>query len=359
MLGALSLAGLPADAAAPVSAGPTAGGWTSDNVEYVAHVPLNYDSPGARLVGKFLYLTTSRDLRVYDVSDPVSPELVGTLAVGQTPYFAQEDVDTNGKILLIGGLVINVRDKSNPTIIGSHSANEHTISCVLGCKWAYGSAGSIVDLRDPKNPKVVGEWDTGMPAQGSHDVTEVAPGLVLTSSQPILLLDARKNPAKPRLLAVGSNEDRRFIHSNLWPRRMKDKFLLVGGETPGPTCGGAAAAFMTWDATRWKKTRNFTMIDEYRVEQGVPTNGDAPANLFCTHWFDTHPTYSNGGLVAQGWYEHGVRFLDINSKGKIKEAGWFVPWGGSTSAAYWIDDEIVYSVDYNRGLDILRFTGKP
>lgn len=47
-------------------AGPTAGGFTSDNVEYIAHVPLNYDSPGARIVGKYLYLTTSRrpqDLR--------------------------------------------------------------------------------------------------------------------------------------------------------------------------------------------------------------------------------------------------------------------------------------------------------
>jgi hypothetical protein len=30
-------------------------------------------------------------------------------------------------------------------------------------------------------------------------------------------------------------------------------------------------------------------------------------------------------------------------------------YGGQASAAYWITDEIVYVVDYNRGLDILRF----
>jgi hypothetical protein len=31
------------------------------DVEFVAHVPLDYDSPGARIVFKYLHLTTSRD----------------------------------------------------------------------------------------------------------------------------------------------------------------------------------------------------------------------------------------------------------------------------------------------------------
>jgi hypothetical protein len=35
-----------------------------------------------------------------------------------------------------------------------------------------------------------------------------------------------------------------------------------------------------------------------------------------------------------------------------------MPHGGSTGASYWITDEIVYSVDYARGIDILRFTDK-
>lgn len=28
-----------------------------------------------------------------------------------------------------------------------------------------------------------------------------------------------------------------------------------------------------------------------------------------------------------------------------------------TSAAYWLTDRLVYSIDYERGIDILRFTG--
>lgn len=339
------------------SAGPTPGGFTSDNVEYVAHVPLNYDSPGARIVGRFLYLTTSRDLRIFDIADPLSPELVGSLIYPQAVYFAQEDVDTNGTILLIGDSVIDVEDKTNPRIIGSHTVASHTISCVLDCTWAYGSGGQIVDLRDPSKPKVMPwKWGDGKPTGSSHDVTEVAPGLVVTSSNPGMLLDARKNPANPKLLALASMPtSNRFVHSNSWPRSANDDFLLMSGETAGPTCNGDSAVFMTFEARRWRKDRSFELLHEYRVANGLPTNGEALANLFCTHWFDTHPGFRNGGLVALAWYEHGTRFLDIDARGRIEEVGWFVPFGGSTSAAYWATDEIVYAIDYHRGFDILRF----
>jgi hypothetical protein len=37
---------------------------------------------------------------------------------------------------------------------------------------------------------------------------------------------------------------------------------------------------------------------------------------------------------------------------------WFVPFAGSTSAAYWVNRRIVYAVDYTRGIDILRFHRK-
>ena len=45
----------------------------------------------------------------------------------------------------------------------------------------------------------------------------------------------------------------------------------------------------------------------------------------------------------------------VDSKGKIKEIGYFLPYAGSTSAVYWVTDDIAYAVDYNRGIDILRF----
>ncbi len=338
-------------------AGPTAGGFASDNVEYVAHVPLNYDSPGARILGNYLYLTTSRDLRIFDISDPVAPELVGFLVFPQVVYFAQEDVDTNGEILLVGTSVIDVEDKTNPRVIGSWRDGpsflvHHTISCVLDCTWAYTAEGDIVDLRNPSNPKLKrGKW-----GRGAHDVTEVAPGLVVASTNPALLLDARHDPANPKRLAVAPPPKQdQFVHSNLWPRQAKDDFLLMSGETIGPTCEEDSAVFMTFDTRRWRKTKSFKLLHEYRLANGLPTDGEAPVNTWCTHWFDTHPDFRNGGMVAHAWYEHGTRFLDIDSNGKIKEIGWFVPFAGSTSAAYWATDDIVYAIDYQRGFDILRF----
>jgi hypothetical protein len=37
--------------------------------------------------------------------------------------------------------------------------------------------------------------------------------------------------------------------------------------------------------------------------------------------------------------------------------GYFLPNAGSTSAAYWINRNIVYAVDDTRGIDILRYNG--
>lgn len=344
---------------------PGPGYFASDNVEWITTLPIETDTSGARLVDEYFYITTARWLVIYDVSNPTMPERLGMAVLPQEPQFSEEDVDTNGNILLIGTLgnlyVFDVSEKTNPTQIGSlEGADQHTISCILNCTYGYGSAGLIVDLRDPTHPKEVGNWGDGMPASSGHDVTEVAPGLVVTSTNPLMLLDARKDPVHPRLLALGAPDDERFMHSNAWPRTAKDKFLLVGGETSGPFCDDEdAGAFMTWDASRWKKTKTFTMIDEYRVTDGLPTDGNATVHSFCTHWFEVHPKFHNGGLLAMAWYEHGTRFLRISDKGKISEDGYFLPVGGATSAAYWITDEIVYAVDYQRGVDILRYTGKP
>lgn len=175
-----------------------------------------------------------------------------------------------------------------------------------------------------------------------------------------MFLDAREDQTSPQVLAVGNPFDDRFIHDAVWPRAGRDRFLLVGGESGGPFCGEkTSAAFMVWDTKGWKKKGVFRMVDEYRVTDGLPTDGDALIHTFCSHWTEAHPTFKNGGLLAKAWYEHGVRFLRVTKDGQIEEEGYFLPVGGATSAAYWVTDEIVYTADYQRGIDILRFTGTP
>ncbi len=360
----LLMTGLLTATGPPIAHGQVGPGYfATDNVEYVKTAVEQTDTSGGAFHGKYVYITTARALSIYDISDPLNPELTGVLPLPQTPQFSEEDPDTNGKILLIGTLgtlyVVDVEDKTNPQIVGQLAgADNHTISCVLDCKWAYGSEGIIVDLRDPTNPKEAGNWGEGNPASGGHDVTEVKPGLIVTSSQPIMYLDARTDPTKPKVIGLGANKDQRFIHGNEWPNAGTDKFLLVGGESGGNCSNATAGSFMVWDASRVGITRTFTMIDEFRWENGNPAEGNAAANSFCAHWFQEHLTFRNGGLLAMANYEHGTRFLRVMPDGKIKEVGWFLPIGGATSASYWVTDRIVYSLDYQRGLDILRYTGK-
>jgi len=352
----------------------------TDNVEWLGNIPVNTDSAGGRLLDGYFYVSDDRGLTIYDVSTPENPQRVGFAVVPQGPYYVEEDLDTNGRIALIGSygdlapnlgplnrlLVVDVQDKTAPKVIGElQGADSHTVSCVLDCTYAYNSNGQIIDLTDPANPKFTGtRWTTGTPVTGSHDVTEVAPGIVLTSSNPMVLLDANEDPANPKVIGTGKPRDNRFMHGNLWPHEASDAFVLAGGETSLNCNSTTSGAFMTWRPETNPDTgvTTMTMIDEYRVATGLPIDssgngtGNSPYNQFCAHWFDTHPTYADGGLVAMGWYEHGTRFLSVSDEGKIAEKGWFYPLGGSTSAAYWITDEIVYAVDYQRGIDILRFT---
>lgn len=355
---------------APVAPAP-GNGIASDNVRWLDTIPVDVGSvTGARRVGDHLYVGGAKGFSIYDVSKPKKPSLVSTTLTGF--QFPTEDVDTNGKILLlandqphtmlVGLQVWDVEDKTSPRRIGAiEGVRDHTFSCVFDCKWAYGSRGSIVDLRKPSDPKLVSSWGGGSTPGDGYDVTEVSPGLILTATRQMRLLDARKNPTGPTTLALGATSDNRLLHSNRWPRGGRDDFILVQGETPASQrCDENSGAFMTWDARKWKKTHTFTLLDEFRVSNGTYVDGNPPVNgLGCTAmWFQHHPTFHNGGLVVSGFFEHGARFLRVDRKGKINEVGYFMPAAGNTIATYWVTNRIVYSLDVQRGIDILEYTGQ-
>ena len=360
LLAALALAfALPGVAAAQIP-----GGLTSGNVTFVKNFARHADSSGARLVDGYYYVTTDRDISIYDVKDPENPVLVGNtlLAVPSEPTTPEEDPDTNGRVLVVSNtdtLVYDVSDKANPTLVGRLAGvDQHTMSCVLDCNWVYGSAGAIIDLRDPTKPKLAGQWNDagGIAVESTHDVTEVAPGIVVTSTQPFLVLDARQDPVHPTVLATGKTPG--FMHGNLWPQMGTDNFLLTGGEAIGPGCSeNEDATFATLNARDWRTTKAFPLIDQFRMNTGIVLNGANVDSTWCGHWFDEHPAFANGGLVAVAWYEQGVRFLKVDGAGKIAEIGYWLPVTGQSSDAEWVNDRVLYVADYLRGVDILKFTG--
>jgi hypothetical protein len=351
--------------------GPVPDGFGSKNVKYVGLVSdEQLHGIGARLVGHYLYVTSAKTVTIYDVSKPLAPKLMSRTYIGAG--WENEDVATNGKILIFADTrpnllrVYDVEDKTNPKEIADlPNAASHTDECLFDCTWLYGSDGLIVDLRDPTNPKLEStKWidHTMFKASlyPSHDLNELRPGILLSSSNPMLLLDARQNILRPKILAQGSPGDTRFIHSAMWAQHGRDPLMMSAGETNGtPRCELGSAAFMTWDASDWKKTHTFRLLDQFQLHNGTETDGNPPANgMGCsTHWFEPNSTFNDGGVVALGAYDHGTRFIHVDSGGKISEIGHFLPVAAETSATHWITNRIVYSIDYTRGIDILKYTG--
>jgi hypothetical protein len=54
---------------------------TSDNVQFIRSIPLAADGVGGRVVGNYLYVTSTKDLEIYDITTPADPQLMGSLTL--------------------------------------------------------------------------------------------------------------------------------------------------------------------------------------------------------------------------------------------------------------------------------------
>lgn len=357
---------------------PTPGGFASKDVGYVGFVPFETGTAtGSRIVGTTMYLTSWRSFSIYDVSKPESPVLKSITPVGFR--FENEDVAATDKLMFFSSqlpqsvlYIYDVTDKTKPVQVAAlSSAGDHTTECIDDCTYTYGSSGTIVRVGNGANAEIMKDaagkkldWRKMIGLTGGvHDVSEYTPGFILVSTykEPFQIVDVR-DPLAPKVVATGEHPDPSgyIFHSGHWPRGGKDKLVLMQGEQNfQPQCHEKTGPFMTFDASDVKKTGQMTLLDTFRLPNGTYTNGKPAANaLGCSaHWFQEHPSFKDGGLVALGYYEHGTRFVDVAKNGAITEKGWFLPYAGSTSAAYWATDRIVYAIDYTRGFDILRWNG--
>src|SRR3954453_17814346 len=177
-------------AAAPASAQQGSDYVSSENVTLLKSIKTAGNGVGARVVGNYLYVTSTKDLEIYDISKPEDPQLVGNIVVHVE--FENEEVPTNGQVLAISGqtptvtgagnicpsmypvtsnsgclVIYDVRDKANPKEVSTVlDAGDHTSTCVLDCQYFYGSAGSVTDARgvlDCKPAQKIGNWQGGAP----------------------------------------------------------------------------------------------------------------------------------------------------------------------------------------------------
>jgi hypothetical protein len=384
----------------------------SGNVSLLTTFPGTYAGLQVMPGGKRAIASGWDGVTSLDISDPANPKLESVLPL---PHFENEDVQTDGKIAIIsndrekgstGGLVYII-DVSKPqlTLLSTLNISDpqnqdrgpgHIANCIhQGCKWVWLTGGYdvyVADLREPSAPKLAGKFTSpasagsaGFGTKGKartgavHDADVDAAGRVwVTGSGGAAVYDAT-NPLKPRLLAtsgakgIDPSVNDFIIHNSKHPDAKsyaprtsrtagaplrKGELLLTTEEDytdtkyPGEACKGQGK-FQTWDVRDHSKGKTFTLLNQWRTELSAAKDVGgikAPVSAMCSsHWFNERK-----GLVADAWYEQGLRVLDVSNPKKIRQVGYYMAPNSMTWAGYWITDSIIYTADVGRGIDVLR-----
>lgn len=389
---ALALTTAPGAALPPAAGGALA----SDNVEFLLRIP-EPGTMGGRILGNTLYVTSNLGLRIFDVSIPSVPVLLGALPI---PHAGNEDVDTNGEILLISTdhelsvnntlYVIDVRNPRVPILLSRFASpsRSHTGSCILNCRYAW-LAGSnhiaVVDLSNPAAPVLAGRFfrdGTSSSANGtfglSHDVNVDANGIAwISSANGLFAYDPSVSAVSPQPVAARpqgtptSFVNDFILHNSLRPNasattptKLEDTVV-----DPGEVVLVTEENWVTLDngfcrddgsfQTGWVRSVNGALtvekLDSIHLGQGgpLPEQKPQPIATCSSHYFDYRD-----GLAAVTWYEQGLRLFDVSDPLNIKSVGYFMG-VDTTAVAALFHQDVVYVFDLVRGIDVIRVTGSP
>jgi hypothetical protein len=361
---------------------------------------------GARFDRDVMYVTTTTGLYTYDISQPAAPALLGNLAL---PHFENEDVDFGSDILLISNdaaestgilYVIDIKDPKSPAILstfpmGGNPATGgpgHTASCIKECKFAWVSDGAgvrVIDLRDPAAPVDLGFQATDAGGDiAVHDVQVDGNGLAWvvgfggavayklgknydgkSLGTPVAKTNEEGFSTYIEQLGLGTGEGPNdyILHNSRREKNSKVVFVTEEDYTR-PGCAGAGA-FESWSLpTKTVKKPNgdkvvqptggdLTPMDQWVTEtldDPASWNQAPPASAMCSaHYFDL-----SHNLVAQGWYEQGMRLLDVSNPSNIRQVGYFILPTSMVWASYFAPTDpsrqIIYQLDYTSGVHVLQ-----
>ncbi len=375
-----------------LTAAPAGAAMQSENVRLLGKVPDSAGAIGARFSpgGETMYVTSATGLQIYDVSVPAVPRKLSQLPL---PHFENEDVDVGRDTVVIsndpsftgvGALyLIDVADPraprlrsvlpTNVPLIGQeNTGNGHIANCIAGCDYLYTTGTSegltVYDIRDLDAPRRAGTiplpgggfthdvevdehgiaWVTGEDGTFGYDTTDpLAPELRYRSDPSIV----NTGGGLPGDDGSGPLD---FLHHNL-KRVSEDVLAITEEDYLKPGCEGQGS-LQTWRIGPDRNadgTIKLELLDMWTTELNelASATGRSPATVNCSaHWFD-----EEGGLLAQGWYDQGVRFLDVSDPGDIRQVGYHVT-AGTFWAAYFApaDPSIVYALDTASGLDVLH-----
>jgi len=391
---------------------------SSPNIRFVGNFPETAAISGVHAKSApYFYVSSTDSISVFDTSDPVRPQLTGTLAnlvfENEAMNYGEKKVDgVVNRFVLVGAdlvqyspddpanvaednemILVDVTDPTDPQIRSrvKTSTNTHTVSCIneADCQYAYtagrGGKFSVIDLTDLDAPRELGVFSS--PAGGPTAAFKRGAGHkwnfdnagygVHTGSGGSAIFDV-SDPTNPRLAASTDENGVKgpwndFIHHNsdrpnasafragAAPSVKNGNVLLVTEEDYENTDCATAGSFQTWQVDQLGGTpgtiKPLDRINPVDLGEGV----SAPHMAFCSaHWFDYHQS----GIIAQGYYEGGLRLIDVRDATDIKEYGYVASGLSEVWDAYWVPERnkggvagtnktnIVYTVDAVRGLDV-------
>jgi len=372
---------------------------SSPNVNLVASEPGSAGISGCFMRTAPLFVMSNLDsVKVYDVSDPVRPELSGTLPnlvfeneamncgerrsrggterfalIGVDLYQASPDDIEHVNDPLTGDyelIVVDVTDPSSPRIRSRVPAttSTHTVACVqeTDCRYAY-SAGdsneekfSIFDLTDLDNPVEVDSDPAAAGVQGFDSPTAAhkwnfddAGYGTHTGYEGSSIFDVSE-PTAPQLVtttgAAGRGEDPEhpgyndFIHHNSFRPNAK-----AFKPDAAPSFANGNVLLVTeedYEQTDCSKAGSFQTWWVKRLD-GTP---DAIVPLDKVELADlgTFPVpqyafcsahwfdYHPSGIVSVGYYGGGMQLVDVRDPKKLTSYG-HATWGASEVwDAYWV-----------------------
>jgi hypothetical protein len=323
----------------------------------------------------------------------------------------QASPDDVEKVNVLGNefLIVDVTDPDDPFIRSRArtSTSTHTVQCVsqVDCTTAYtaGTSGefSILDLTDLDAPKELAVVPSRAAGDGGpHSVFnggfgaghywDFENGLAWHSGSGGVTVFDVTDPAAPTPVnatdasgrAEGWND---FIFHN---SRRPNGDAFVPGAAPSVFNGNVLLATeedyanegdellcelsgstQTWHvpdldaqahAARGSDVGTISPLDRKTADE-LGGGLTLPAGAFCSaHWFDYH----QDGFMAQGFYQAGLRILDVKDAANIAQVGYATTAATEVFDAYWVPardadgvvtgekTNIVYTTDTTRGVDV-------
>jgi hypothetical protein len=333
-----------------------------------------------------------------DVSDPVRPTLLARIPT--TPGTHSHKARLCGSVLItnheryggwgpgsrVGLGLFDVSDPRRPKEIGflemggrsGGGTGVHRFEADCSRKLVYAGAGLegyqgnvtlIVDFSDPRNPIEVSRW--WMPGQWTAGGEKSAAGVGYRTHHPNRMGDRLYVPlwmggvaivdiadiANPKTVSHlnYSRPSGAPTHTTLpVPHLIQGhRWLVVFDEDLGGGCDRPAGMWMLdiTDETRPVVTAEFQPPRPARCE------GRSGAH-------QPHEKVGRDNLVYAAWFSRGLRVIDISIPARPVEVGHYLPHFAKgrppLSNDVFVDHRgLIYLIDRDNGLDILRFTGRP